>query len=184
MAVDTKTAERSSNGNTSVCRVGSLRFHWKPQLQRWTRLVQGQLRYIKEGDIEYRDRVLRAADLAERENLSDQIAGVGLATETTEVTDILLDLTRRETQAFSVTMANSVVDSFKGQVELISNPHRYAGFRVLQAHDVPSILLELGFLSNKDDEKLLLDEAWRTKVADLLTTAVLRYRNPVIANGG
>jgi N-acetylmuramoyl-L-alanine amidase len=125
-----------------------------------------------------------AQDLAERENLSDAIAGVDLASEPAEVSDILLDLTRRETQAFSITLANAVVDSFKGQVALINNPHRYAGFRVLQAHDMPSILLELGFLSNKEDEKLLLDEEWRKKVADLLAAAVKRYRDPVIANGG
>lgn len=125
-----------------------------------------------------------AQDLAERENLSDAIAGVDLASEPAEVSDILLDLTRRETQAFSITLANAVVDSFKGQVGLINNPHRYAGFRVLQAHDMPSILLELGFLSNKEDEKLLLDEEWRKKVADLLAVAVKRYHDPVIANGG
>jgi N-acetylmuramoyl-L-alanine amidase len=49
---------------------------------------------------------------------------------------------------------------------------------------VPSILLELGFMSNADDEKLLLDETWRGKIADLLTDAVKRYRTAVMANGG
>lgn len=125
-----------------------------------------------------------AADLAERENLSDAVGGVSDSGEPAEVTDILLDLTRRETQAFSISMADSVVRSFEGQVALINNPHRYAGFRVLQAHDVPSILLELGFLSNKEDEKLLLDPAWRVKIADLLAAAIRRYRLPVVANGG
>ncbi|MCA1970615.1 MAG: N-acetylmuramoyl-L-alanine amidase, partial [Rhizobium sp.] len=125
-----------------------------------------------------------AADLAERENLSDAVGGVSDTGEPAEVSDILLDLTRRETQAFSISMAESVVRSFEGQVALINNPHRYAGFRVLQAHDVPSILLELGFLSNKEDEKLLLDPAWRVKIADLLAAAIRRYRLPVVANGG
>jgi len=125
-----------------------------------------------------------AAELAERENLADAIGGVDLAAEPAEVTDILLDFTRRETQAFSVAMAEQVVSSFDGQVALINNPHRFAGFRVLQAHDVPSILLELGFLSNKDDEKVLLDESWREKIAELLTAAIRRYREPVLANGG
>lgn len=125
-----------------------------------------------------------AADLAERENLSDTVGGVSLSSEPAEVSDILLDLTRRETQAFSIALADSVVKSFEGQVQLINNPHRYAGFRVLQAHDVPSILLELGFLSNKDDEKLLLDPAWRTKIADLLAFAIQKYRVPAVANGG
>ncbi len=125
-----------------------------------------------------------AQDLAERENLSDQIAGVAVQNAQPEVADILLDLTRRETQAFSVTLAENIVKSFEGQVGLINNPHRYAGFQVLRAHDVPSVLLELGFLSNPDDEKLLLDEKWRAKVADTLAVAVTRYRAQALANGG
>ncbi|OWV62522.1 N-acetylmuramoyl-L-alanine amidase [Rhizobium sp. N122] len=125
-----------------------------------------------------------AADLAERENLSDQIAGKETVAEPPEVADILLDLTRRETQAFSISLAESVLNSFKDQVGTINNPHRHAGFRVLQAPDVPSILLELGFLSNAEDEKLLLDETWRGKIVGLLTDAVKRYRAAVIANGG
>lgn len=125
-----------------------------------------------------------AADLADRENLSDQIAGKTTTTEPPEVADILLDLTRRETQAFSISMAESVLSSFKDQVGTINNPHRHAGFRVLQAPDVPSILLELGFLSNKDDEKLLLDDGWRTKMGELLTEAVKHYHASMVANGG
>lgn len=125
-----------------------------------------------------------AQDLAERENLSDQIAGVAVQNAQPEVADILLDFTRRETQAFSVTLAENIVKSFEGQVGLINNPHRYAGFQVLRAHDVPSVLLELGFLSNPEDEKLLLDESWRAKVADTLAVAVTRYRAQALANGG
>jgi N-acetylmuramoyl-L-alanine amidase len=125
-----------------------------------------------------------AAQLAERENFSDTLGGVEMPAETAEVNDILLDLTRRETQAFSISLAQAVVGSFEGQISLINNPHRHAGFRVLQAPDMPSILLELGFLSNKDDEKLLLDPAWRDKVADLLVEAIRRYRAPLVANGG
>ena len=125
-----------------------------------------------------------ADDLAHRENLSDEVAGVSLQDAPSGVADILLDLTRRETQAFSVAMARTVVSSFEGQVGLINNPHRYAGFRVLQAHDIPSVLLELGFLSNPEDEKLLLDEAWRKKVADLLASAVARYKAGAMPNGG
>ncbi|APG90753.1 N-acetylmuramoyl-L-alanine amidase AmiC [Sinorhizobium americanum] len=125
-----------------------------------------------------------AADLAARENLSDEIAGIPLESEPAEVADILIDLTRRETQAFSVNLARSVVTSFEGQIKLINNPHRHAGFRVLQAPDVPSILLELGFLSNKEDEKQLLDPAWRKKVSELLAVAVRRYRQTAVANGG
>ena len=125
-----------------------------------------------------------AANLAERENLSDQIAGIAFVDEPAEVADILLDLTRRETQAFSINLAQSVVGAFKDEVRLINNPHRHAGFRVLTAPDVPSILLELGFMSNKEDEQLLIDPAWQKKVAGLLARAVEEYRATVVANGG
>lgn len=116
-----------------------------------------------------------AAGLAERENRSDGIAGLEIKDEPEEVTDILIDLTRRETQAFSIQMAENVVKSFNGQIELINNPLRHAGFRVLQAPDVPSILLELGFLSNPKDEKLLTDPDWQKKTALLIANAVGKY---------
>lgn len=126
-----------------------------------------------------------AAGLAERENLSDGIAGVEIADEPAEVTDILLDLTRRETQAFSIRMAETVLDSFEGQIGLINNPLRHAGFRVLQAPDVPSVLLELGFLSNPKDEVLLTDPEWREKVSDLLAEAIGKYMESAgVARGG
>lgn len=121
---------------------------------------------------------------AARENQSDEVGGVDASAEPQEVSDILVDLTRRETQAFSIAMAKSVVTSFDGQINLINNPHRFAGFRVLQAQDVPSVLLELGFLSNKEDEKLLLDPAWRGKVVKLIAEAVKKYRQPLVAKGG
>lgn len=125
-----------------------------------------------------------AENLAARENLSDQLAGFSIDHGRPEVADILLDLTRRETQAFSVSLAENVVKSFEGQVGLINNPHRQANFQVLRAPDIPSVLLELGFLSNAEDEKLLLDETWRTKVATRISEAVDRYRRRSLANGG
>lgn len=125
-----------------------------------------------------------AASLAERENLSDQIAGVAFVDEPAEVADILLDLTRRETQAFSINLARNVVEAFRNEVLLINNPHRHAGFRVLTAPDVPSVLLELGFMSNREDEQLLIDPAWQKKVAGLVARAVEEYRASVVANGG
>lgn len=116
-----------------------------------------------------------AGELAQRENTSDETAGVALTKEPSEVNDILVDLTRRETQAFSISLAHSIVKSFEGQIDLINNPMRSAGFRVLQAPDVPSILMELGFLSNKDDVKLLTDPKFRDKLTGLLADAVEKY---------
>ncbi|MQY48252.1 AMIN domain-containing protein [Rhizobiales bacterium RZME27] len=125
-----------------------------------------------------------AENLAARENLSDQLAGYSLQDGPPEVADILMDLTRRETQAFSISLADRVVSSFEGQVGLINNPRRSAGFQVLRAPDIPSVLLELGFLSNIEDEKLLLDEKWREKVTGLIADAVLQYRGRAMADGG
>ena len=81
-------------------------------------------------------------------------------------------------------MADNVVKSFEGQIGLINNPHRQASFQVLRAPDIPSVLLELGFLSNQEDEKLLLDQNWRNRIADLIAAAVDRYRGHSVANGG
>jgi N-acetylmuramoyl-L-alanine amidase len=125
-----------------------------------------------------------AADVADRENASDKMAGSEVKTTPPVVADILMDLTRRETQAFSVSLAQDVLNSFNGQISMINNPHRYAGFQVLTAPDVPSILVELGFLSNKDDEKLLLDDSWRTTLVERLADAVKEYRTVTVANGG
>lgn len=121
-----------------------------------------------------------AADLARRENKSDEAAGVE-ATPTNEVVaDILMDLTRRETQVFSIGLARSVLDEFKGEIRLINNAHRYAGFRVLGAPDVPSLLVELGYLSNVEDEKLLNDPEWREKTAGLLAAALDGFRERIL----
>ncbi|WP_430305044.1 N-acetylmuramoyl-L-alanine amidase [Rhizobium sp. 0TCS1.26] len=125
-----------------------------------------------------------AAALAARENLSDQLAGYAIENGPPEIADILLDLARRETQAFSISLARRLVNSFNGQIELINNPHRSAGFQVLRAPDIPSILLELGFLSNEEDEKLLLEPGWRSKVADLIAKAVTAYRQQTVVGGG
>lgn len=120
-----------------------------------------------------------AADLARQENNSDAIAGLAVVEEDADVMDILMDLTRRETQVFSIGLARSVVEGFRDEILLINNPHRFAGFSVLRAPDVPSLLVELGYLSNVEDEKLLLDDAWRTRTADLLADAILGFRSQV-----
>ena len=122
-----------------------------------------------------------AEDLAQSENMSDVIAGVDLAEEPTEVTDILIDLARRETRSFSVYFARSLVEELKSAVRLINNPHRSAGFRVLKAHDVPSVLIELGYLSNEYDEKLLISDEWRDRMANAVTEAVDGFFRPRLA---
>jgi N-acetylmuramoyl-L-alanine amidase len=113
-----------------------------------------------------------ARSVANNENLSDAIAGLSVESDSSEVNDILIDLMRRETQSFSVSLAKTVLAEFEGSIRLINNPHRSAGFMVLRAPDVPSVLLELGYLSNAQDERLLTDAKWRAQVAKLVVSAV------------
>ncbi|WP_245410206.1 N-acetylmuramoyl-L-alanine amidase [Falsochrobactrum shanghaiense] len=118
------------------------------------------------------DAVARA--MAERENKSDSVAGL-VSEEQPEVADILLDLTRRETHTFSLSFAEKVIAHLEGQINLINNPHRFAGFQVLRAPDVPSVLIEIGYLSNPADEKLIRDPQWRGKLADRISLAIKSY---------
>ncbi|MAW87604.1 MAG: N-acetylmuramoyl-L-alanine amidase [Phyllobacteriaceae bacterium] len=125
-----------------------------------------------------------AAAIAETENLADAIAGIELPERDTDVADILLDLVRRETQAFSVRFARTLVGELSQQVELIKNPHRSAGFRVLTAHDMPSVLLELGYLSNSKDETLMRDPQWREKAARSIVSAISLFAAARGTEGG
>jgi N-acetylmuramoyl-L-alanine amidase len=77
-----------------------------------------------------------------------------------------------------------VVSELSSTVGLINNPHRSAGFRVLRAPDVPSVLVELGYLSNPQDEELLRDPDWRNKAADSIARAVAAFAAAKMAAGG
>lgn len=118
-----------------------------------------------------------AKELAAKENFSDAIAGVELQDESDEVVaNILLDLARRETQNRSVVFARSMVGELhEGKAGLHSKAMKSAGFRVLKAPDVPSVLLELGFLSNADDEKRLTSDAWQNSTAEAIVAAIDTY---------
>jgi N-acetylmuramoyl-L-alanine amidase len=125
-----------------------------------------------------------AQALADRENLSDRLAGIEVKADSPEVTDILIDLIRRETHSFSMSFANTLVDELGTSVGLINNPHRFAGFRVLRAPDVPSVLVELGYLSNPKDEAQLIDPDWRDKAAESITNAVAAFASVKAAKDG
>jgi N-acetylmuramoyl-L-alanine amidase len=116
-----------------------------------------------------------AADLAEKENKSDLIAGIDLSSESPEVTNILIDLAQRETMNDSSRFAGQLVDELKSVSRVLPNTHRFAGFAVLKAPDVPSVLVEMGFLSNSQDDKALRDPHYRAKMAEALATAVGRF---------
>ena len=108
----------------------------------------------------------RAARLAEAENQADVIAGLDLSSEEKDVAGILIDLARRETKTFSVQFAKAVVGQLKTAARLHQNPLKSAGFVVLKAPDVPSVLVELGYVSNKADLKSLISAEWRDRTAD------------------
>jgi N-acetylmuramoyl-L-alanine amidase len=113
-----------------------------------------------------------AGRLAESENRADVIAGVDLSTEPEEVADILIDLTQRETKNFSAHFARAVVSELKATARLNKNPLKSAGFRVLKAPDVPSVLIELGYMTNKEDLKLITSDAWRARNADAIMQSI------------
>src|SRR5690606_7967581 len=116
-----------------------------------------------------------AERLAAKENLADQIAGVDVVEDPNEIAGILAELTKRETRVFSLDFANKVVNSLRDVVALNKNPLRSAGFIVLKAPDIPSVLIELGYLSSAKDADLLVSDAWRDKSSAALVEAVDRF---------
>lgn len=122
-----------------------------------------------------------AARLAETENRADVIAGVDLTSEPSDVADILIDLAQRETKTFSVQFARGVLDSMRPVTRLHKNSLKSAGFRVLKAPDIPSVLVELGYVSNKQDLKSLMSADWREHTTDSMVQAIDRYFLPKLA---
>jgi N-acetylmuramoyl-L-alanine amidase len=125
-----------------------------------------------------------AARLAETENKADVIAGVDLTSEPDDVANILVDLAQRETKTFSMQFARTVVDELKTTARLHKQPLKSAGFKVLLAPDVPSVLVELGYMSTKDDLRQLTSAIWRAKTAQALAQAIDSFFTPRVASGG
>ncbi len=116
-----------------------------------------------------------AKALAAKENRSDIIAGVELPPESDEVTNILIDLAQRETKNLSITFADAMVTSIKEKTQVRRKARRFAGFRVLKAPDVPSVLVELGYISHPNDEKRLKSKRWQRNVAVAAAGAIDNY---------
>jgi N-acetylmuramoyl-L-alanine amidase len=113
-----------------------------------------------------------AERLAEAENKADAIGGVNLTEEPTEVADILIDLAQRETRTFSNHFARLLMGEMKSTVRMHKRPLKSAGFRVLKAPDVPSVLVELGYVSNKGDLEHLVSESWRSRTVGSMALAI------------
>lgn len=125
-----------------------------------------------------------AARLADAENRADVIAGVDLTSEPNDIADILIDLAQRETKAFSAQFSRVLVGELKSAARLHKNPLKSAGFRVLKAPDVPSVLLELGYVSNASDLKQLTSDTWRRRTGDAIVDAVGNYFSTRVAGAG
>jgi len=125
-----------------------------------------------------------AERLAETENKADAIGGVNLTEEPTEVADILIDLARRETRTFSNRFARLLMGEMKTTARMHKRPLKSAGFKVLKAPDVPSVLVELGYVSNKDDLEHLLSESWRTRIVGSMGQAIDAFFAKRVAKAG
>ncbi len=117
-----------------------------------------------------------SAKLAEKENMSDVIAGVDLSGENSPVASILIDLAQRDTMNRSARFAEVALNNL-GTATLLqpASPHRSAGFAVLKAPDVPAVLVELGYLSSPEDEAEMTTDAWRKRVAEALAAAIDKH---------
>jgi N-acetylmuramoyl-L-alanine amidase len=125
-----------------------------------------------------------AERLAETENKADAIGGVNLTEEPTEVADILIDLAQRETRTFSNRFARLLMTEMKTATRMHKNPIKSAGFRVLKAPDVPSVLVELGYVSNKDDLEHLVSDNWRSRTVGAVAHAIDMFFAKRLATAG
>ena len=124
-----------------------------------------------------------AERLAEAENKADAIGGVNLSEEPV-VADILIDLAQRETRTFSNRFARTLMGEMRSTVRMHKHPLKSAGFRVLKAPDVPSVLVELGYVSNKGDLEHLVSEAWRSRTVGSMAQAIDVFLGKRLATAG
>lgn len=116
-----------------------------------------------------------AAALADRENKSDILLGMDLGDYQQEVSSVLIDLAKQDTMKESRRYAGLVVGEMRQTVQLVPNAHRFAGFAVLKSPNIPSVLLEMGYLSNRQEERLLQQASYRQKLGKALVKAIDAY---------
>ncbi len=113
--------------------------------------------------------------LAAKENKADLIAGMDLGGASKDVANILIDLAQRETNGKSDRLSRVMVSALAHEVPLLENSHRSAGFAVLKAPDIPSALVETGFITNAREERLLASDAYQTRLATGLADGIDAY---------
>jgi len=117
-----------------------------------------------------------SAALAERHDRDDLLAGIDLTDQDDLVAEVLMDMARTETMPRTERLAAAVVGAIKAaEIRMHREPHQTAGFSVLKSPDIPSVLLELGFLSSERDFKRLSDPDWRAKMAEAVRLAILQW---------
>lgn len=119
-----------------------------------------------------------AARLAQKENRADILGGVDLSDQEDIVTQILIDLAQRDANNKSIRVAELMVDELAGVTAMLRRQRQQAGFVVLKSPDMPSVLIELGYLSNPREEQVLRDPAYLAKLATALVRAIDRYFAP------
>jgi N-acetylmuramoyl-L-alanine amidase len=116
------------------------------------------------------------AALADRENKADLIAGADLSHVDHDIAQILVGMSMRDNMNQSKFFANNLVDNMQnGGVKTLERPHRYAGFAVLKAPDVPSVLIEIGFMSNANEVKRLNDPKYRARLSNSIRRSIDAY---------
>ena len=114
--------------------------------------------------------------LAQKENKSDIIGGADFSDASGDILKTLINLSQRSSMNDSAKFAETVIKSIEThEVETLQKTHRFAGFRVLTAPDMPSVLIELGYLSNKNEEKKLNSLEHKKKVSEALVGAIEKY---------
>jgi N-acetylmuramoyl-L-alanine amidase len=119
-----------------------------------------------------------AAALATKENKADIITGIDLKEKEDDLAEVFIDMTQRDTKNLSASFAETIVEATAREAKQLQNPHRFAGFKVLTGADIPSVLIELGYLSNRKEEKLIISEIYKKKLAKSFVEAIdIHFKN-------
>lgn len=118
---------------------------------------------------------IEAERLANQENKTEILAGTDLSQHDAVVATILLDLAQRDTNNRSITFADLLAEEMATVATMLRKHRRFAGFAVLKSPDIPSVLLELGYLSNPDDARNLAQPDYRARLSRAIVRALDRF---------
>jgi N-acetylmuramoyl-L-alanine amidase len=113
-----------------------------------------------------------AEALAKAENKEDIISGLDFGDKENDVTALFIEMAQRNTKNLSASFAENIVTRMQDDIGLLRDPHRFAGFRVLTGADIPSVLVELGYITNNIEEKLLTSESYKNRLAKAMVEAI------------